>query len=120
MAARQQALDGATDVQLIPKAAEDQGRSDALAADGGHVTPPMSGKDHAGLGEFRAALQQAVELAIALQFIKPPDSGDDTLPTSAFFPMVLDDLEKKRRAPKHGCPPDPTKGRTEQHMADAP
>ena len=53
----------------------------------------MSRKNHAGLGKLCPALQQAIELAVALQLIEPPDGSDDTLPAPAFFPVILDDLE---------------------------
>jgi hypothetical protein len=91
--ARQQTLDDAADMQFVPEASEDQGRTDALASQGGRVTASVGGENHHGFGEFGAAPQEAVELATAPQLVESSDGGDDALPAATFFPAVLDDLQ---------------------------
>src|SRR4030042_1553179 len=54
------------DLQLVPQPPEDQGRTDAVVADGGHVATAVGGEDHHGFREFRSRLQEAVALPTLL------------------------------------------------------
>ena len=91
--AGQQSLDDLRDLQLVPQPPEDQGRTDAVVADGGHVATAVGGEHHDGFGELRSRLQEAVELPVLPQLIESAHRGHDTLLAAAFFPAILDDLQ---------------------------
>jgi hypothetical protein len=78
---------------LLPESLKDQSRTDAAAGVGREFPLDMVSQDQDRLGQAGTGDEQSVELSASLEFIKPPQGGDDPLTGATTFPAVLNDLE---------------------------
>ena len=63
------------------------------SADDGEIVLLMFGEDQQFLGEACSGSEQAIDLAIGLEFVDAPERGQDRLLRPAVAPVVLDDLQ---------------------------
>jgi hypothetical protein len=93
VAALEELTDHVLATGLLPESLKDQSRTDAAAGVGRELPLGMVSQDQNRLGQAGTGDEQSVELSAALEFIKPPQGGDDPLPGATTFPAVLNDLE---------------------------